>query len=193
MTKDEALLMAIESMQFEDKSWECEHGFNHNECPNEHCIEKNWFATIQACKKALEQEPLNLKCKSVQKRLATQWGYVDQPAQEPVAFDCKNCHACLKGVKGETGYPITMTRMIVCPDCGNKRCPKATDHRHFCTNSNDTNQAGSIYNTHSAPSWVGLSDDENEAIIESIWVWGNDFPYEKYRRAIETKLKEKNT
>ena len=76
----------------------------------------------------------------------------EHPAQEPVAFDCKNCHACLKGVKGETGYPITMTRMIVCPDCGNKRCPKATDHRHFCTNSNDTNQAGSIYNTHPAPS-----------------------------------------
>jgi len=33
---------------------------------------------------ALEQEPLNLNCKSVQKRLATQWGYVEQPAQEPV-------------------------------------------------------------------------------------------------------------
>ena len=29
------------------------------------------------------QEPLNLNCKSVQKRLATQWGYVEQPAQEP--------------------------------------------------------------------------------------------------------------
>ena len=55
MTKDEALKMAVEAMQFEDKSWECEHGFNHDECPNEHCIEKNWFATIQACKEALEQ------------------------------------------------------------------------------------------------------------------------------------------
>ena len=37
---------------------------------------------IQACKEALEQEPLNLNCKSVQKRLAMQWGYVEQPAYE---------------------------------------------------------------------------------------------------------------
>ena len=35
---------------------------------------------------ALGQEALNLNCKSVQKRLATQWGYIEQPAQEPVAW-----------------------------------------------------------------------------------------------------------
>ena len=47
--------------------------------------------------------------------------------------------------------------------------------------------------THPAPSWQGLSDEENDAIIEKIWIWGNDFPYKKYRHAIEAKLKEKNT
>ena len=46
--------------------------------------------------------------------------------------------------------------------------------------------------TNPAPSWQGLSDDEDNAIIKKIWIWGNDFPYEKYRIAIEQALKEKN-
>jgi hypothetical protein len=36
-----------------------------------------------------------------------------------------------------------MTRMIVCPLCGNKRCPHASDHRNACTNSNESGQPGS--------------------------------------------------
>ena len=46
-----------------------------------------------------------------------------------------------------TCRPITITdmRMVVCPDCGNKRCPKATDHRFLCTNSNESGQTGSSY------------------------------------------------
>ena len=35
--------------------------------------------------------------------------------------------------------------MIVCSECGNKRCPKATDHRNDCTGSNDPGQPGSHY------------------------------------------------
>lgn len=38
-----------------------------------------------------------------------------------------------------------MTRMILCPECGSKRCPKATDHNYACTNSNESNQKGSRY------------------------------------------------
>jgi hypothetical protein len=45
--------------------------------------------------------------------------------------------------------------MIVCSDCGNKRCPKASNHRHKCTGSNEVGQHGSIY---TAPR--ELSDDE---------------------------------
>jgi hypothetical protein len=37
------------------------------------------------------------------------------------------------------------TRMIVCPRCGNKRCPHASDHRNACTNSNEPGQPGSVY------------------------------------------------
>jgi hypothetical protein len=36
-------------------------------------------------------------------------------------------------------------RMYLCPECGNKRCPKATDCENNCTNSNEPNQKGSIY------------------------------------------------
>jgi hypothetical protein len=36
-------------------------------------------------------------------------------------------------------------RMNLCPRCGNKRCPLATDHRNVCTGSNEPGQAGSLY------------------------------------------------
>lgn len=35
--------------------------------------------------------------------------------------------------------------MFVCPECGNKRCPKATNHRLDCTGSNASGQPGSMY------------------------------------------------
>jgi hypothetical protein len=43
------------------------------------------------------------------------------------------------------------------------------------------------------PAWQGLTDKEDNAIIKKIWIWGNDFPYEKYRIAIEQALKDKNS
>jgi len=38
-----------------------------------------------------------------------------------------------------------MSYMILCPTCGNKRCPKATDCSESCTDSNEPGQAGSRY------------------------------------------------
>lgn len=48
------------------------------------------------------------------------------------------CHTC---------RPITLAdmRMVLCPDCGNKRCPKANFHGNPCTNSNEPGQPGSAY------------------------------------------------
>lgn len=64
-------------------------------------------------------------------------------ADQPAAYSPKECgcHQC---------RPISMDppedmRMIVCPDCGNKRCPKANDHRNACTGSNAPGQEGSAY------------------------------------------------
>lgn len=61
--------------------------------------------------------------------------------------DC-TCHRCIRAFKimdlsGE--FPLSATRMIFCPDCGNKRCPKASDHNLKCTGSNEPNQPGSVY------------------------------------------------
>lgn len=35
--------------------------------------------------------------------------------------------------------------MLLCPTCGNKRCPHASDHDLACTGSNAAGQTGSIY------------------------------------------------
>ncbi len=34
---------------------------------------------------------------------------------------------------------------IVCTTCGNKRCPKATNHELVCSGSNEPGQPGSYY------------------------------------------------
>lgn len=40
---------------------------------------------------------------------------------------------------------MEVQRMFLCPDCGNKRCPKATNHSHDCSGSNEPGQPGSVY------------------------------------------------
>jgi len=57
------------------------------------------------------------------------------------------CHRCIreKDIRNEWGMPISSSQMIVCPECGNKRCPHASDHRFACTKSNQPGQAGSVY------------------------------------------------
>ena len=55
---------------------------------------------------------------------------------------CFDCDAIRRrdGVIG-----VLDVRMNLCPDCGNKRCPKATNHDNSCTNSNESGQDGSRY------------------------------------------------
>lgn len=68
-----------------------------------------------------------------------------------------NCRRCLEERKEMLTYAtegalISMPGsnpgfygMVLCPTCGNKRCPHATDHENACTNSNEPGQPGSIY------------------------------------------------
>lgn len=60
--------------------------------------------------------------------------------------DC-GCYACVGSKPASAGSWLTigMTRMIVCSECGNKRCPHSTDHRNACTGSNEPGQPGSRY------------------------------------------------
>jgi hypothetical protein len=55
------------------------------------------------------------------------------------------CRACNRDTKGPGGWPYLATTFVVCPDCGNKRCPKATDHLNACTDSNEAGQTGSVF------------------------------------------------
>jgi len=59
-----------------------------------------------------------------------------------------NCLRCLRERDERIdGQSIETCQMIICPTCGCKRCPHATDHRNTCTGSNDVGQIGSLYGT----------------------------------------------
>lgn len=51
------------------------------------------------------------------------------------------CRTCFKELRTEDDWPI----MFLCPTCGNKRCPKATNHELPCSGSNAPGQEGSAY------------------------------------------------
>ena len=60
------------------------------------------------------------------------------------------CHECVKNNNRPRNIfgietPADAMYMVVCPTCGNKRCPHANDHRNLCTGSNATGQPGSYY------------------------------------------------
>lgn len=83
-----------------------------------------------------------------QNQFADNWDTIfgknkQQPQVEKPNCYCYNCNKDYT----EPGVPIpyVYTRMIVCPKCGNKRCPHSTDHRYECTGSNDPGQPGSRY------------------------------------------------
>lgn len=70
-------------------------------------------------------------------------GYSESTHEKQQEFAKKRCwcHKC-RPISCED--PSSMF-MRLCPLCGNKRCPKASDHELACTNSNEPGQPGSIY------------------------------------------------
>lgn len=65
------------------------------------------------------------------------WPCSVHPGNSPAIPDCW-CRTCRSVVLNDM-------RFVVCPDCGNKRCPRANDHRNSCTGSNEPGQEGSAY------------------------------------------------
>ena len=61
------------------------------------------------------------------------------------------CYECIKAsgelcpFAGSLGILKADNSFIVCPKCGNKRCPHATNHELECTGSNEPGQPGSRY------------------------------------------------
>ncbi|PNE59785.1 hypothetical protein A8H39_01160 [Paraburkholderia fungorum] len=69
----------------------------------------------------------------------------------------------------ETCRPVTLKdmRMVLCPTCGNKRCPHATDHRNACTGSNEAGQKGSSWeHVRPAPAVVTASRQPDASAVE---------------------------
>ena len=66
-------------------------------------------------------------------------------------FDgCRRCVATeAQMIEDLVGHADQMAHLqqtlILCPTCGNKRCPHATDHLNDCTGSNEPGQPGSVY------------------------------------------------
>ena len=81
----------------------------------------------------------------------------------PTACPCASCVA-------EAG--VSAWWMIVCDECGNKRCPHGTDHRHECTGSNEPGQVGSGYARMT-------SDAHIETITDRATIRDSDEPSER--------------
>ena len=104
------------------------------EWTNEECLEFLSIAFRHAeIKGDLELDDIRLGVKMVNDSRAAML----QAGNYPATPDCW-CRTC---------RPVTMSdmRFVVCPDCGNKRCPHANDHRNACTGSNEPGQIGSAY------------------------------------------------
>lgn len=54
---------------------------------------------------------------------------------------------------------VSDMRFVVCPACGNKRCPRAHNHALACTGSNDVGQPGSAW-AHIKPAQQPQADDD---------------------------------
>lgn len=91
-----------------------------------------------------------------------------------------------------TCRPVTITdmRFVVCPDCGNKRCPRANDHRNACSGSNEPGQVGSAYQAEpdkqnaqqNIPGgWIKCSERMPAENDRDIWLWnGSGHPQNGY-------------
>lgn len=81
--------------------------------------------------------------------------YTPPPPSDPrglgqswMETDCQLCDNARQQEAEDAGRPLSewiSSRMILCPECGNKRCPKATWHENTCTGSNESGQKGSSY------------------------------------------------
>ena len=178
MTKDEALKMAIEVMTEQEPNLECNHGYHHNQCPNNdcECKEKKYWKALDVCKKTVESYfEIGIKSDFGKKFVYSYRLFPDkdglywmlqsdlkealseQPTQEPVAH--------IK--QGGSGYPVLLF------------------NGRFEYESITAKQPDIPLYTH-PKQWQGLSDDEiEEAFVHTL-------PYE-YGHAIEAKLKEKNS
>ena len=188
--KDEALKMAVDFMKTLTidvgiKTWN----------------EKHRKEAIQACKEALEQPAMTYEqgfahgyeAHRVEQELEqpaqdffergkeiAKWAdkQNEQPAQEPVAWECflDPAYYDMWAIRQTGNRNFEETIHVV----------NGKEAKHLCAWLNSLN-------THPAPSWVGLSDDEiRKVIIDEQIPVRTGKTANRFARAIEQALKEKN-
>ena len=70
-------------------------------------------------------------------------GHSVDPSKAPEACGCWTCDQTWR--RTQPWPAIVLGGMILCPLCGNKRCPRAAHHDNGCTRSNEPGQPGSGY------------------------------------------------
>ena len=85
---------------------------------------------------ALDKET-NETARDIARAVLAKWGTPQPVVREPQCW-CLTCRPM------RVDDPESI-RMALCPTCGNKRCPKANNHRNQCSNSNEPGQKGSAY------------------------------------------------
>lgn len=136
-----------------EKWWESEHGspldsWDSLRTTDGYCDDgiDGQFEAWNACRTAMLQgaEPVTTVCKlrDAVETIRNSGIAIDAEKilAERDAFNAPDCWC-------RTCRPVTISdmRFVVCPECGNKRCPHANDHRHACTGSNEPGQEGSAY------------------------------------------------
>jgi hypothetical protein len=69
------------------------------------------------------------------------------------------CRTCNEEIT-YCGMPFNSTHFTACPDCGNKRCPRASNHLFECTNSNEPGQIGKLLGAPEAGTPDAANDDQ---------------------------------
>lgn len=87
---------------------------------------------------------------------------LNKPIQACSCHYCENEWLRIMDELDPDGWMSRLSRgMILCRECGNKRCPKATYHGHDCTHSNDSGQPLSVYGDFKIDtSWMKTCDDD---------------------------------
>jgi hypothetical protein len=87
------------------------------------------YQTISALEWLVSTDKINFHLCS---KLHIGEGSADAEVSDEYHAGCR-CRHCLE----EEGVSIWW--MVVCPECGNKRCPHASDHRNKCTGDIEVN------------------------------------------------------
>lgn len=82
------------------------------------------------------------------------------------------CRTCLPETLSEV-------RMILCPNCSNKRCPHANDHRNTCTGSNEPGQPRSAYPSSQPSGNSGELPPMPDALVDAL----SNLEHDNYERS----------